>query len=113
MNSQAEQINTSMKETVLSIKDLSVSFNTQNGMVDIIKDISFDIFSGENMAIVGESGSGKSVTALSILRLHDEANTVYADNSCITFEDKNLLLSLIHISEPTRPPSTSRMPSSA
>ena len=91
MNTRDEQRNVNMKETVLNVKDLSVSFNTQNGMVDIIKDVSFDIFSGENIAIVGESGSGKSVIALSILRLHDEANTVYTENSSITFEDKNLL----------------------
>ena len=67
------------EKTLLSVKDLSVSFNTQNGLIKIIDDISFDIYSGENLAIVGESGSGKSVTALSLLRLHDEKNTVYSD----------------------------------
>ncbi|NOQ90186.1 MAG: dipeptide ABC transporter ATP-binding protein [Gammaproteobacteria bacterium] len=78
------------KKKLLSVKDLSVSFNTQNGLVDIINNISFDIFSGENLAIVGESGSGKSVTALSLLRLHDEKNTVYSDGK-IDFQGKNLL----------------------
>ena len=78
------------EKTLLSIKDLSVSFNTQNGLVKIIDDISFDISSGENLALVGESGSGKSVTALSILRLHEEANTVYSDAD-ISFHGKNLL----------------------
>jgi len=78
------------EKTLLSVKDLSVSFNTQNGLVNIINNISFDIFSGENLAIVGESGSGKSVTALSILRLHDEINTVYSDTS-IDFQGSNLL----------------------
>ncbi len=79
-----------MKQTLLSVKDLSVSFNTQNGLVKIIDDISFDIYAGENLAIVGESGSGKSVTALSLLRLHDEVNTVYS-NGNIDFQQKNLL----------------------
>lgn len=79
-----------MKQTLLSVKDLSVSFNTHNGLVKIIDDISFDIFKGENLAIVGESGSGKSVTALSLLRLHDEVNTVYSDGH-IDFLDTNLL----------------------
>ena len=77
-------------KTLLSVKDLSVSFKTQNGLINIIDNISFDIYSGENLAIVGESGSGKSVTALSILRLHEEANTVYSDGS-INFQGKNLL----------------------
>lgn len=78
------------KNKLLSINNLSVSFNTQNGLIKIIDDISFDIFQGENLAIVGESGSGKSVTALSILRLHDEVNTLYSDGS-IDFQNKNLL----------------------
>ena len=78
------------KQSLLSVKDLSVSFNTQNGLANIIDNISFDIYSGENLAIVGESGSGKSVTALSILRLHDEVSTVYSDGN-IDFHGKNLL----------------------
>ncbi|MBL4711072.1 MAG: ABC transporter ATP-binding protein [Gammaproteobacteria bacterium] len=78
------------KNKLLSIKDLSASFNTQNGLIKIIDDISFDIHQGENLAIVGESGSGKSVTALSILRLHDEVNTLYSDGN-IDFKNKNLL----------------------
>ncbi len=78
------------EKPLLSVKDLSVSFDTQNGLVDIIDNISFDIFAGENLAIVGESGSGKSVTAFSLLRLHDEKNTVYSDAEII-FENKNLL----------------------
>ena len=78
------------QNTLLSVKDLSVSFKTQKGLVNIINDISFDIYSGENLAIVGESGSGKSVTALSLLRLHDESNTVYSD-ATINFQGENLL----------------------
>lgn len=78
------------QNTLLSVKDLSVSFETQNGLINIINDISFDIYSGENLAIVGESGSGKSVTALSLLRLHDESNTIYSD-ATINFQGENLL----------------------
>ena len=78
------------RKTLLSVKNLSVSFETQKGLVNIINDISFDIYSGENLAIVGESGSGKSVTALSLLRLHDESNTVYSD-ATINFQGENLL----------------------
>lgn len=78
------------KTKLLSVNNLSVSFNTQNGRLNIVDDISFDIKTGENLAIVGESGSGKSVTALSILRLHDEVNTIYSNGS-INFQGKNLL----------------------
>ncbi len=66
-----------MSDTLLSIKNLSVTFNTQQGRADVVKNINFDIKKSQNMAIVGESGSGKSVTALSILRLHDEQQVVY------------------------------------
>ncbi len=82
-------MNSENNKTLLSVKDLRVSFNTQNGLLDIINGISFDIFSGENLAIVGESGSGKSVTALSILRLHDDVNTEYS--GAIEFQDEDLL----------------------
>ncbi len=78
------------KQTLLSVKNLSVSFNTQKGLVNIINNLNFDIYPGENLAIVGESGSGKSVAALSILRLHDEDNTIYSNGS-IEFKGKNLL----------------------
>ena len=83
-------MNAENKKTLLSVKDLSISFDTQNGLAHIIDNISFDIYSGENFAIVGESGSGKSVTALSLLRLHEEKNTVYSDAE-IEFQGKNLL----------------------
>ncbi|VAW52360.1 ABC transporter, ATP-binding protein (cluster 5, nickel/peptides/opines) / ABC transporter, ATP-binding protein (cluster 5, nickel/peptides/opines) [hydrothermal vent metagenome] len=88
-------MNTKNKKSLLSVKNLSVSFNTQNGLIDIINNISFDIHAGENLAIVGESGSGKSVTALSLLRLHDEKNTIYSDSEIMfrtnDSESKNLL----------------------
>ena len=86
VKNQAIKIN----KNLLSVNDLSVSFNTQNGLIKIIDGISFDIAAGENLALVGESGSGKSVTALSVLRLHDEVNTVYSD-ATIDFQGSNLL----------------------
>ncbi|MDH5710860.1 MAG: ABC transporter ATP-binding protein [Gammaproteobacteria bacterium] len=66
-----------MKEKLLQVENLSVTFKTQGGDVEAVRDISFEINQAETLAIVGESGSGKSVTALSILKLHDERQVSY------------------------------------
>jgi oligopeptide/dipeptide ABC transporter ATP-binding protein len=56
-------------DNLLSIKNLSTHFYTEQGLVKAVQDVSFDIPLGKTLAVVGESGCGKSVTALSVMRL--------------------------------------------
>jgi peptide/nickel transport system ATP-binding protein len=64
-----------LAQPLLSIRNLQVQFRAESGWVTAIDDVSLDVGEGDCVGIVGESGSGKSVTALSILKLHDRVAT--------------------------------------
>jgi microcin C transport system ATP-binding protein len=80
-----------MTSPLMQIRNLNVQFNTGETRIDAVRHASFDIPMGQNIALVGESGSGKTVTALSILRLHDQHVTTVSGE--IVFQNQNLLQS--------------------
>ena len=77
------------REKKLQVKDLTISFRTINGKLQAVRDISFDLYKGETLAIVGESGSGKSVTSKAILGI-SAANTIIESGE-ILYDGKDLL----------------------
>ena len=75
---------------MLEIKNLKVSFHTYSGEVQAVRGVNLTLEDGDILAIVGESGCGKSVTAQSILKLHDPDITQYKEGE-ILLDGKNLL----------------------
>ena len=81
--------------TVLSVRDLKVSFPSEAGRVDAVRGVSFDLEAGKTLGIVGESGSGKSVTSLAIMGLLDDnakvsGSIVYDGQELLGKSDKQL-----------------------
>ena len=64
-------------ENLISIHNLKVELMSTSGLVYAVRNINLDIKKGEILGVVGESGCGKSMTAKSILRLHDEKKMEY------------------------------------
>ena len=74
--------------TILKVDDLKVSFATEDGVVQAVGGVSFDLQAGEVLAIVGESGSGKSVTAQTITGLTRAPNARITGS--VTYRDREL-----------------------
>jgi peptide/nickel transport system ATP-binding protein len=64
------------RELILDARHLQVDFKVEGGVVNAVRDVSFQLHKGETIALVGESGSGKSVTARAIMRLLTKRATV-------------------------------------
>jgi oligopeptide/dipeptide ABC transporter ATP-binding protein len=75
---------------LLSVRDLTVEFSTEAGVITAVDGVSFDLRSGEILALVGESGCGKSATALALLRLISFPPGRIAGGE-VLFRDRDLL----------------------
>jgi len=71
--------------TLLKVDNLTLQFDTDEGRITAVEDVSFELNPGEVLGLVGESGSGKSVTAKSIMQLNP-SNAVYGPESRITLQ---------------------------
>ena len=76
-------------EKKLQTKNLTISFRTDNGKVQAVRGINFDLYKGETLAIVGESGSGKSVTSKAIIGIL--AGNSIVESGEIIYDGQDLL----------------------
>lgn len=82
------------EEIILKVENLHTSFHNGGEQVDIVKDVSFNVYKGKTLAIVGESGCGKSVTVHSVMNLLPKAGkiekgtvTYYKDQQAIKLNE--------------------------
>jgi oligopeptide/dipeptide ABC transporter ATP-binding protein len=78
-----------MSERLLEVKDLGVAFTTEDGVVNAVDGVSFELERGKVLGIVGESGSGKSVTAMTIMGLTRDINSRFRGE--VNYQGRNLL----------------------
>ena len=77
-----------MADPLLDVRDLRVTFRTDDGDVQAVRGVDLSVDAGQVLAVVGESGSGKSVSAMSVLGLLPPSATV---EGTITWKGENLL----------------------
>lgn len=80
----------SSPQMVLEVSDLKTTFNTRDGQVHAVNNVSFNLSTGELLGVVGESGSGKSVTMMSLLKLLPSPPAEVVAGS-ILFEGRDVL----------------------
>src|ERR1700730_1008720 len=75
-------------EPLLSVRNLSVGFKTDDGLLQAVEGVSYDVYPNEVLGIVGESGSGKSVSSLAIMGLLPKSANITGE---IIFRGQDLL----------------------
>lgn len=83
------------EDAVLTVRNLNVKFNTENGLNHAVRGIDFDVRPGRTLGIVGESGSGKSVTSMAVMGLLPETADItgsirYRGNELLGMSDRKL-----------------------
>ena len=82
--------------SLLSVENLYLQFDTDEGRITAVDDVSFELNAGEVLGLVGESGSGKSVTAKSLMQLNP-SNSVYGSGSKINLELENNVIDVLSL----------------
>ena len=88
--------NINEENKILSVKNLRVSFWTNNGTVKAVRGVSFDLYRGRTLAIVGESGSGKSQTSRAIMgilapnKIIEEGEILYDGRDILRLKEEEL-----------------------
>lgn len=77
-------------QPIIDARNIEVVFKVEHGVVEAVKDVSFQLYRGETIAIVGESGSGKSVTARTVMGLLSRRATV-SPRSSVEYDGQNIL----------------------
>jgi len=84
---------------VLAVHNLNIAFQEERRLVPAVKQLSFSLKRGETLAIVGESGSGKSVTALSLMRLLEQAGGMINCDSLLLRRRNQQVIDLTELSQ--------------
>lgn len=78
------------RELILDARNVGVNFKVEGGVVNAVRNVSFQLHKGETIALVGESGSGKSVTARTLMKLLTKRATILPDTR-ITLSGQDII----------------------
>ena len=78
------------RELILDARNVGVNFKVEGGVVNAVRNVSFQLHKGETIALVGESGSGKSVTARTLMKLLTKRATILPETR-ITLSGKDIV----------------------